>query len=270
MNDAPLTPYGHSAPGVRYSGPPQDHHQRAQQKLQSIRSGASGDAPVSFPTARIVRISILMLFLASPFMLISFAMGMDGELGVALVVSLFWIAALSVPVVMALRSSTKQPVRALREYYRELSAGRHQRAREILTLADQDHAPRVQPYVANLGSPTGYGYSFDDPNGFQLYWDGLLRSHVWPYCLPRVTRTHVTELAPDVVLVRFRLQMMMNTRLWVLAFLIIGIFAIVADAVTRKTVKADLCKVLVRVGDEWKVFNGEWQGYDELDLAWLE
>lgn len=128
---------------------------------------------------------------------------------------------------------------------------------------------RVMPSVHNLGHPLSSPVSFDTDTKFDGYWRQLLRDQSMPYCLARVQKVHVNEVAEDVVVVNFQLTLIRNTQLWMLLIVVALIIAVIVDLATRKVTKIHMQKVLIKVGDEWKVFNGEWQGYDELNHGWL-
>jgi hypothetical protein len=268
-----LTPYGYTVPG--YAAPMQQQGvaavvpQRAADKLERIRAGVSGDMPTPFPTGRIVGIGLLMAVLSLPFFLLGGASISEGEPLIAMILFPFGFAALAVPVVMVLRARSNNPAGVLRAYYRALSRGQHKRARELVTRADLDSFPRFQPLIHKLGRPTGMPLPFESENSFAHYWNELLRSSPSPYCVVRVSKVEQTELAPDVVLVTFRIRLIMNSSLWLLLIFVALILAIIVDLATRRTVKADVSKLLVKVGDDWKVFNAEWQGLEEIDLGWL-
>jgi hypothetical protein len=178
-----------------------------------------------------------------------------------------------IPISVIFRSRPRTPQAALLEFYRTLSRGESKRALALLTNADRDSSTRIQPKIAELGRPNGYPLPFSDPNAFAAYWNELLRTHPAPYCVVRMSNVQVQQIAPDVAVVDYKLTLTMNTSLYYLLILLgilLGVLlAFAIDAMTRKVVKADLRKVLVRVGDEWKLFNGEWQGYEEYDLRWL-
>jgi hypothetical protein len=76
--------------------------------------------------------------------------------------------------------------------------------------------------------------------------------------------------APDIAVVDYKLRLTMNTQLWLLLVFVALLIAVIVDFATRKVVKVELRKVLVRVGDEWKLLNAEWQGYEDYDLRWLD
>jgi hypothetical protein len=269
-----LTPYGHSAPG--YSAPVQydDYstmvRQRAAQKLQDIRQGVSGDEPVPFPVGRIIGAAAIVALPAFMFLSIAWMGLTEDEPMFAMFFLPLGLAALSIPVVMGFNARTSKPTGALRAYFKALGKGRHKYARKLVTQSDLDALQRRQPLIDKLGRPSGMPLSFDTEQVFARYWNELLRTRSAPYCIVRVSGVEETPLAADVVLVKCRIRLIMNSSLWYLLILLAWPVAIIADLATRKTVHADLTKVMVRVGDQWKLFNGEWQGYDELDLSWLD
>jgi hypothetical protein len=77
-------------------------------------------------------------------------------------------------------------------------------------------------------------------------------------------------VARDVAVIDYKLKLIMNTRLWLLLIFVALLLAVIVDIATQKRVKAQLRKVAVKVGDEWKLLNGEWQGYEDFDLRWLD
>jgi hypothetical protein len=176
----------------------------------------------------------------------------------------------AIPVLIFFRSRPVTPKATLAEFYRAIGKGDRARALSLLTNADRDGLARRQPVVENLGQPSGQPLDFAAPHHFGRYWQELTRSHPAPYCLTRVSHLKVTMAAADVAIVDFRLRLIMNTQLWLLLILVALLIAVIVDLATRKVVKGNLRKVLVKVGDEWKLFNGEWQGYEEYDLRWLE
>lgn len=113
-------------------------------------------------------------------------------------------------------------------------------------------------------------YEFDRTTGFGDYWTGLVRYPASPYCLAQISNLHVEEIDEDLVVAEFNLKLGINTSLWILLALVTVLLALVVDLATRKRVNAPMRKILVRVGDEWHLFSGEWQGPDEADAIWLE
>ncbi len=76
------------------------------------------------------------------------------------------------------------------------------------------------------------------------------------------------EVAHGIVAVDFELRLIMNTKLWTSLVFGMIILAVIADLATRRTVRVPVRKVLIKVGDEWRMFNGEWMGPEEQDLSW--
>ncbi len=162
------------------------------------------------------------------------------------------------------------PRRALTLFYRSLGAGRTKRALRYVVPADRDAFPRFQPDVAGLGTPASHPYRFDDEASFTRFWNGLLRYHTAPYCIANLRQVRVRMIGADVAVVRFRLTLLMNTRLWLFLVIVALLVAVIIDVATRKTAHAELQKILVRVGDEWHLLDGGWWGPEEEDVAWLE
>ena len=42
-----------------------------------------------------------------------------------------------------------------------------------------------------------------------------------------------------------------------------------SSAVSFRYPVQEVQKLMVKTGKEWKMFNGEWQGYDETNLSWI-
>ena len=78
-----------------------------------------------------------------------------------------------------------------------------------------------------------------------------------------------TKINDRMVVADFEVTFTMNTQLWWLLIFVALIIALVVDLATRTVVKQNLRKILVRVGDEWHIWDGGWQGYDEFDTNWL-
>jgi len=123
--------------------------------------------------------------------------------------------------------------------------------------------------VVGLGRPATSPFSFEDPASFGTYWNRLLRHHTAPYCIATVRRVRVRRLDDDIAVARFQLVLQMNTSLWLFLVLVALIVAVIVDLATRTRVTAELEKILVRVGDEWHLYDGAWQGVEEEDSTWL-
>ena len=170
---------------------------------------------------------------------------------------------------LILNAKADTPKRAVRLFFYALARGNAKRARRLVVPNDLDGFPRYHPDIP--GHPRLYidPFRFDAPEGFHAYWRGLLRYHTMPYCIASVRAVKVQEISPDVVVVDFRARFIMNTQLWWLLILVALIIALIVDLATRKTVVQQMRKILVRVDDEWHLFNGEWMGREERDAGWI-
>ncbi len=274
-----LPPQPNTRPyGTPYSGPPVDAAstegvalRRAMDKLAMVRGGFAGDAAAGLDTTAVVTASVLAAIPVLLFGAIGIALIVnDGSLVGGLIFLMLTLAAAAIPLLVAKGSRPDRPERALKAFYRAIGRGKSQRAARLVTNADMDTVPRVQPLIQNLGQPTGHGYVFQDPNQFALYWNALVRSHPMPYCIVRVSGVKVHHPAPDIAVVDYKLRLTMNTQLWLFLVLVALLIAIIVDVATRKVVTVQLRKVLVKVGDEWNLLNGEWQGYEDYDLRWVD
>lgn len=266
-------PYGnvHSTGGAPAGSFEEAALQRAQTKLAAVRSQAAGDAPVGFNYAGVIPAAILC---AIPGLLllwgaIAIMTGKRPEPIAAIMLVVFALVFLGLPMLALLTSKPDSPKRALKLFYRAIGRGKHERALRLVTNADKDDFPRRQPLMQNLGRPSGYAFQFANNQQFAGFWNELCRTHPLPYCITRVSSVSVTEPRPDVAIVEYDLTLTMNTQLWFLLIVVAWIIALVVDLATRKVVRVRLRKVLVKVGEEWKLFNGEWQGYEEMNLSWL-
>jgi hypothetical protein len=272
---ANLRPYGdswsNSAPGVEGGTMEEQALSRAHHKLETVRSGRSGDREAGTDLMLVVPWAIFALLFGGPFFALALAVLVEGkQLGLGFFFLLLSLPVLSIPVIIFLRTRPTSTKGALLGYYRALARKRYARARKLVINADLDGFPRHQPMIANLGAPTNYPRPFADENAFGSYWRELmLEPHAMPYCRVSIHKVHENDVAPDVKIVDFEMRLTMNTGLYALLFLVIGIFAFIIDAATQKKVHVNMRKMMVRVGEEWHLFSGEWQGYEEFNTGWL-
>jgi len=248
--------------------------ERARRKLAELRSGKVVPSPAGPFWGRIVGGGILILlgvaFPAGTWALLSDGADPDAaRIGIALVALLG--LAFAVPgLVMVLTSKATTQRRALTLFYKSIGRGNMRGARALVVPNDLDDFPRHYPDHAALGQGGMPPYEFDRGTGFHSYWTGLVRYPASPYCLVRISNLHVEEIDPDLAVAEFDLKLGINTSLWMVLILVTLLLALIVDLATRKRVKAQMRKILVRVGDEWHLFSGEWQGPDEADAIWLE
>ncbi|MBZ0135838.1 MAG: hypothetical protein K8I27_05655 [Planctomycetes bacterium] len=244
---------------------------RAGAKLDSVRTGLGGDRAAGPDLVQVIPAALLALLFGAPCLIGAAALARqpDGIVG-GVILGILGLTILAIPVLLWIQSKPATPKRALQGFYRSLARNRVGRARALTVQADLDRFPRHQPMIAKLGRPAGIPRGFGDRHAFQSYWNELLRSHPSPYCISRVSNVRVTPIGPDIVLVDFQLKLVMNTSLWLLLVFVALLLAVIADIATRKTVKVQMRKLLVKVDDEWHLLSAEWQGYEEFNIAWLQ
>lgn len=242
---------------------------RARQKLETART--KPPLPAGADLKRTVLAAVLALFAALvPGLFLGgfISMGSSAWSGI-LITGMLVAAVLLSPVLAYLGSVPRKPRTTFEQYFRCLSRGAYDRARALLLNADCDSFPRFQPVVSGLGRPSGRPLSFDGPTYFRAYWSDLLRWRRPCYCHVSFKGLKVTQISPDLATVEGELKFTMNTSLWALLVLVICMLAWIVDLATRTTVVVPVRKLLVRVGNEWHIFNGELMGADEHDLSWI-
>ncbi len=199
----------------------------------------------------------------------SAATGGSGSLGTGLLlfVPLLLLLAIGIPIWKA--SKPTSPKLALKHFYKRVAHGQSAQARKLVIATDLDEFPRYQPRITSLGKPSATPFAFDSEGEFATYWNGLVRTASWPYCLVKLDRVHVTKITEDVRLVDFELTLTMNTQLYGLLILIALPLAAIADMATRKIVKQEVRKLVVKVDDEWHLFSADFMGNEEHDTTWL-
>ncbi|MHC4547495.1 MAG: hypothetical protein ACYTEZ_01855 [Planctomycetota bacterium] len=245
---------------------------RAQQKLAALREGRVRPQPLGRLVGPVV-LAVLFAAVPAAVSLVGAAAYLWGAWGsrsgvpIALAIVGLGFAALAMVVIRGAKANT--PKRALKIYFKSLGRGRTGRARKLVAPNDLDGFPRYPAEVPGLVRRSPGPFRFEATGDFARYWNELLRAHTAPYCLVNIGSVKTRAVGTDCLVVDFRLQLIMNTQLWWLLVVVLWPLALVMDLVTRKTVRADLRKVLVRAGDEWHLFNGAWQEPDEVDLDWL-
>jgi len=171
---------------------------------------------------------------------------------------------------------------------------------DTLLESDRNSTPRLLPASV-------VHYRFDTPAGFSDYWAAVLNrllpaKGIDSYLTASVANHKTTELADDLALVEFDLRLTRGrflaffpamvliallysgSRYFLSAgpdvsiaemlipaeiFLILFTLTLVLIRKTQRRVSHRLHKLVVRVNGQWRMFNGEWQGPEEVDLSWL-
>jgi hypothetical protein len=249
--------------------------ERARRKFAELRSGKVVPSPAGPFWGRIIGGGILMLIgVALPAGAYALLSGEGPDRDAAMVgvvlVALLGLAFLVPGLLMLATCTAKTPRRALTLFYKSIGRGNFRAARTLVVPNDLDDFPRNYPDHRALGLGGMPPYEFDRSKGFQDYWTGLVRYPTSPYCLVHVSNLHVEQIDEDLAVAEFDLKLGINTSLWILLIFVTLLLALIVDLATRKRVHAQMRKILVRVGDEWHLFSGEWQGPDEADTIWLE
>lgn len=270
MSGINLTPFGHAHAPAEPNPYALDAFGRAEIKLNALRARATNEQPVGNLGAMAMGPSAALFFLSLPFViftLVSFS-AKNPSVGAGLIFMLIVIAMNGLAVWLFINARANTPKKALKYFFKCVASGKGAKAASLVVSNDLDDFPRYPPVT------TGFGQAgvrpFFNVQYLEGYWNELVRYHSAPYCYISLHRVNEQQIAHDLVLVDCEVRFMMNTQLWLFLFIVIGIFAIIVDAATRKTVKMPVRKLLYKVGEEWKVFNGELQGPEELDLRWLQ
>ena len=264
-----LRPYGYAGTSgtPAAGGDPAVVIQRATAKFHAARTGAVQPAGADVPAT--ILVSLLALVPTLLFGLGAYAFAADRNPAGALILAAIALAFMSMPVLVHATTRPSNPKAAFKAFLRAVARGRLKRARRLVIDADLDDFPRVQPIVPELGRPTGMAHAFFDEQSFKGYWKGLLRWRQPCYCLVGFKDLQVTQVSPYIALVEARVKFTMNTSLWLLLITVALLIAVLVDIATQTRVVVPVRKVLVRVGDEWRIFNAELMGADEHDLSWL-
>jgi hypothetical protein len=244
---------------------------RAQEKLDALERRS---VPLTSAGRFVGPVIVAVLFAGGPALLALWAAGLyfRGEWGPRPAVPLFLAITgallLALTIWLILNAKADTPKRALRLFYKALGRGNAKRALRLVVPNDLDALPRYHPDIPGHARLFSSPFRFDPREGFGAYWRGLVRYHTMPYCVTSVRAVKVREISPDIVVVDFRARFIMNTQLWWLLILDALIIALIVDLATRKTVVQEMRKILVRVDDEWHLFNGEWMGHEESDTGW--
>lgn len=160
------------------------------------------------------------------------------------VVMLVWAALSSIP---------NTPKRAARRFYRSICWSVFPNARRLVVATDLDDSQRTAPTLPNLSEPLSSPVRFSSGSGFVDYWKSVVGMTRKKRRMNKVKYTLLNEYADDLVLAKLEITFWRG-----------------GTIISSKFPPQEVQKLLVKVGKEWKLFNGEWQGYEETNLSWLE
>lgn len=190
------------------------------------------------------------------------------------------------------RLKATDPSGVLRRYVGFAASQLWSAAPQLVVSNDFDTEPRYVPRVSNQATG-GEVQQFIEPLGPERYWNSLLNSNsVSRRRFVRFVRCVETRLGDDLVLVDCKCRIWCWNLLFLVPLLTVSVIAGVVLAIVLKplseividasglmavpamyfsvtSTSVQLSKLLVKIDGKWRLFNGELQGYEELDLSWL-
>jgi hypothetical protein len=194
----------------------------------------------------------------------------------------------------------------VRNFYSDVAAGSMHDISRYVCSADLEDAPRRPP---DIPLPMFFPEYVGSESELRSYWGQLLDLRPGRKFRPRVQRVRLVDIGPDLKLAFVRLSILELAHLGVLiaAFFLGVVFApaiVIADVLNLQayvpssmehlpglvvgavlasaaallwsrlrvmaTHKRRVRKLLVRQGDDWKLFCGDWEAWEEADLSWLD
>lgn len=237
---------------------------RAAGKLAALRSGATGDKPAGAPWRQ--NITRLAFWWSIAFF---FVMGGLTALCDCRPCIGFGLLLMLVPVALIQRGLPRSPERLLVDFYRCLGNGYFERALTHVIEGDKDAFPRILPSAEPTARTARSSVAFSGLGDFVRYWHEFQHRHSAPGCAARIRDVSIEMAGADVAVVSFQLHLGARSGFWFLQSPLGAVFKALASKAARHEWRGNMRKVVVRVGNGWKVFNGEWQGPEEQDLSWL-
>ncbi len=254
MNDQPvnLRPYG-EIPPARQVGPLVVYddlalaNQRAQWKLIQWRQGNNQDEPAGRA-------------LLWPIALMAIALGeLAGSLALGLMYGVSSILILSAPIAAVLfghgalavsRSGARSPTDCMREFVHCINRADFRRAYRLLAAVDKDSYLRAAPSAARHDPLSVKRYSFDSVASFAAYWRAA-RVLGPSSRLVLKASSDVQMLGDGIARVTLRVHVYRSVRM------------------EREDHGYPVTRLLLRHGDEWRIFDGEVLNLAELNLNWV-
>ncbi|MCF6228186.1 MAG: hypothetical protein L3J82_05905 [Planctomycetes bacterium] len=225
---------------------------RAKMKLTAVRSGDSRDRRVGVRkrvAAWGLFIIALQVFsvvwlggwvLADPFSQVSLmrwgSTGMQVGFGV-------WMIIMTMPIT---------PKLALYRFYNAVGIQDCTIGMAMVVASDLDELERTVPSLLGMEDTRKQPHRFSVIEQFRLYWMKVANVGKKKRRMVKIKKMRVEKLAPDLILCRAEVGFRNGNHNF-----------------RRAKTMHQVQKLLVKVGHQWKLFNGEWQGYDETNLSWL-
>jgi hypothetical protein len=148
------------------------------------------------------------------------------------------------------RSRARSPMDCVREFAHCIRRADLHRAYGLIAPVDRDNYTRAAPSAAEHDPVSVKRFAFDSRASFVSYWRSASAPGPASRLILRATG-QMQLIGPDMALVELEIHVQRSMRL------------------EREKRALTIHKLVLRHSDEWRVFNGEVAGADELDLGWL-
>lgn len=281
---------------------------RARAKLKRLREHPQTEQPLRGRTSTSRNVAILLIAFCLPFgvlgPLLRETMSDSWWMSLATVLAPSYVGIMLIVHWLRLRAGVagRSPQRALSDFLEPLRESHSILSEAVVVSCDKDDFVRLRPRID--GEPRTNRYRLSDDKGQREYWkDAKFGNANWQ--MLHLTDVRCIELAPDLAVIEACVAVVMHGRSpfvaglmtgFAVPFALIGAVPAVALGINVvNLVGLGLCaipiattlgfhiykwsgghahqfrlrKLMVRVHDEWRVFNGELQGPEEGDLSWL-
>lgn len=267
-----LMPFGGVEPGVVLDALHFAALHRASAKLATLYAGR-GFVPAG-PCYAVVRHQIARAaILAIPFGLLAMLIATLGRGAVPVAIFLGAIALLGLLALIPgiYNATPRTPQAALHIFYALIQSGSFNEAFERVVQCNRDDFPMRVVDVPVFGKPSETAHL--DAQAFMRYWQSLLGVNEAPWVQIRTHGFDVRDLGHNLFGVDFNIEFVIRDKRW-LWLLLLGLLpgyalALILSYWTSVRIRGRLHKLVYRLGGEYQLFNGEFQGAEEFDLSWL-
>ena len=168
-------------------------------------------------------------------------------------------------------ATPRTPQAALHIFYALIQSGSFNEAFERVVQCNRDDFPMRVVDVPVFGKPSETAHL--DAQAFMRYWQSLLGVNEAPWVQIRTHGFDVRDLGHNLFGVDFNIEFVIRDKRW-LWLLLLGLLpgyalALILSYWTSVRIRGRLHKLVYRLGGEYQLFNGEFQGAEEFDLSWL-
>jgi hypothetical protein len=148
------------------------------------------------------------------------------------------------------RSSAESPQDCVREFVNCVNRGMRRRAWRLLTPLDRDNYTRAAPSAGEHDPASVKRFAFDSRGAFAGYWRAA-RALGPATRLALVATPELLFMTPDIAVVGVQIHVQRTMRM------------------QRNTLAFVLRKLVLRYGNEWRIFDGEVLSAAEMDVNWV-